>query len=178
MKKLVTVIAAAGLAAVSGSASAWWGSGWNDGHGLGDGYGDVDGGFSMSFSGRGHGRGYGRGYGHDYYGYGPHYGYAPYGYAPYGYAPPPVPYAPQAAPSVNDDQAQAQPQGFVPPQVAGADRFQQIEEQRKAMQAAMDERRKAMQQSMEEQQKAMQKYHEEMMQNRTAMWQNPTGVTR
>jgi len=71
MKKLVTVIAAAGLAAVSGSASAWWGSGWNDGHGLGDGYGDVDGGFSMSFSGRGHGRGYGRGYGHDYYGYGP-----------------------------------------------------------------------------------------------------------
>ena len=35
-----------------------------------------------------------------------------------------------------------------------------------------------MQQSMEEQQKVMQKYHEEMMQNRTAMWQNPTGVTR
>ena len=78
----------------------------------------------------------------------------------------------------NDDQAQAQPQAVVPPQATSADRFQQLEEQRKAALAAMEEQRAAMQKSMEEQQKAMQKYHEEMMQSRTAMWQNPNGVTR
>ena len=60
MKKFATFIAAASLAAVSGSASAWWGDRWGNngwGDGLTDGYGDVDGGFSMSFSGRGSGRG-------------------------------------------------------------------------------------------------------------------------
>ena len=50
MNKIASFIAAAGLAAVSGTASAWWGP-FNDGYngynndGLTDMFGDADGGF-------------------------------------------------------------------------------------------------------------------------------------
>jgi hypothetical protein len=172
MNKFPTLIAAAGLAALSGSASAWWGP-WNEGYnGYNDGFGDGvtdmfgDGGFNTNLRSHGGGRGSSRGYDYDRYygGYAPYYGYAPYGYAPYGYAPyPAVPPFEGAAvpPPPDEDFVKAQNDAFEARQKAASEHFKQMEEQRNA----------ALKQ-MEEQRKAMQKSYEEMMKSRQAMWEN------
>jgi hypothetical protein len=173
MNKLSTLVAAAGLALATGSASAWWGP-WNHGYnnydGWGDGVGDVfgDTDFSMNFSGRGSGRGYGRGYGYDRYygGYAPYYGHGPYGYgaAPY-YGAPVSETAAKDLANVPEDVLAAQ-------RKAATEHFKQLEEQRQAAMKQAQEQREAAVKQAEEQRQAMQKSYEEMMKSRQAQWEN------
>jgi hypothetical protein len=163
MNKFASLIAVAGLAVASGSASAWWGpwdhhgyrtyDGW--GNGTGDVVGDTD--VNMNFSGRGSGRGYGRGYGYDrYYG-----GYAPYyGYRPHGYGVPPQFRAPVSETATND-LAKVPGDVLAAQRKAATEHFKRLEEQHQA----------ALKQAQEQRQ-AMQKSYEEMMKSRQAQWEN------
>ena len=90
---------------------------------------------------------WGPGYDRYYGGYAPYYAYAPYGYAA----------------NLTEEQIEAQKQAVESQQKAALEHFQRMEEQRKAMQAAVTEeqikqiqaQREAMQKAMEERREAM-----------------------
>jgi hypothetical protein len=173
MNKLVTVIAAAGLAAASGSASAWWGPGWDDSYGHGP-----------------------------YYGHAPH-GYGSYGVAPppVPHAVPgrndsqvrtqPQAFVPpQFDPSDRFQELEAQREALraeiderhQAAQKAMQARRQEMldsrEQRSEELHKALQERYQALHKAREERQQEMHQYHEELLQSRNALWQTPTGVSR
>jgi hypothetical protein len=123
MNRFATVIAAAGLAAVSGSASAWWGP-WNEG------YQGYDSGFADNV---------------------PYYAYAPYGYAPYpdapynrpGTIPGDIGGIAKAQHDAFDAQQKAASEHFKQMEAHRKAVMQRMEEQRKAMQQSYEEMMKS-----------------------------------
>ncbi|MGD8853406.1 MAG: hypothetical protein PVI28_13520 [Gammaproteobacteria bacterium] len=168
MRKLATAIAAAGLVAVSGSASAWWGPGWDDGYAP---------------------------YGYTPYAHTPpplpHAPQATPGVSgdpaethsfvpprpfvrPHAFVPPP--------PSIDDLFRQRERELAAIDQQRAAmrqsmnEQRKAIEHSREAVEQSFEENRKALEQSLEEQRRAMHEYHEQLMRNRSVAWHDPYGL--
>ena len=165
MKKLATVIAAAGLVAVSGSASAWWVPGQGEGYAPYGPHGYVpppvphvppvvpgataEQTETQSFA-------------------------FPQPFTrPQAFVPPQPPI---------DELFEQREKEFDAVQAAFEEQResmrQTMEERRKAMEQSMEEHLQAVQQSLEEQRKARQEYHEQLRQNRSVAWHHPYGVRR